>query len=283
MTWGEAGSLPYVPSEELIRRAHGHYHCEGDSEDQLYGDVIRELHRRGTSVEFELARSLILGGQTDLMAIGCDVLAQLGTKARWPDGAWPFREDSLPLLLPLLNDERSDVRAPATSALGHLGLDGCAERVHALADDPSEDVRLRVACALLSRDDDVSLRVLAQLSADADEDVRDWATFGLGSQTDRDEPWIRDALFARVEDEHIDTAVEGVLGLALRRDPRGLPVVRAWLEGGAEYTGMLDAAAEYADPSWLPLLERLRADAADADDHWARCLESAIAKCSAPH
>lgn len=279
---GDAGTLPYLQSEGLIRRAHSHFGTRDNSDDEPYWPVIHELRKRGTRAEFELARSLVLNGEANETVIGCDVLAQLGTKIRWPDGAWPFREESVPLLLPLLDDERSELRAAATCALGHLGVDGFAERVHALVDDPSDDVRFHLARALCGRDDDPSLRVLVRLSADEYDDVRDWATFGLGSQTERDEPWIRDALFARVDDPYVEAAVEGVLGLAVRHDPRGVPVVRAWLEAGAEYTGMLDAAAEYAEPSWLPLLERLRGDSADADRYWVSCLESAITKCSAP-
>lgn len=42
---------------------------------------------------------------------------------------------------------------------------------------------------------------------------------------------------------------------------------------------MLDAAGNYADPTLLPLLEVLRADADEADSWWVQRLERAIEAC----
>lgn len=200
-----------APSEALVRRAlETHERAQTESVDGPargvdYLACIAELHRRGSRLEFELARDLIEeGGVATLVA--CNVLAQLGTRERRPDGAWPFRDESVPLVAPLLDHENADIRAAAVSALGWLGMEGVESRVLALAEDSSEDVRFSVACALQARDDDESLRTLVRLSADPDDDVRDWATFGLGSQTERDEPWIRDALVARLDDSCVDAA-----------------------------------------------------------------------------
>src|SRR5687768_18575105 len=64
--------------------------------------------------------------------------------------------------------------------------------------------------------------------SDADEDVRNWATFGLGSMIDDDSPQIREALLARISDAHDETRGEALVGLALRQDPRVLePLLRA--------------------------------------------------------
>jgi HEAT repeat protein len=58
------------------------------------------------------------------------------------------------------------------------------------------------------------------MSRDTDNNVRDWATFALGTLFDADTPEIRDALFDRVADPHDDTRSEALVGLARRSDPR---------------------------------------------------------------
>ena len=58
---------------------------------------------------------------------------------------------------------------------------------------------------------------------DADEDVRDWATFGLGTLGTVDTPEIRDAFAKRLDDDSSDVVDEALAGLAQRRDKRALP------------------------------------------------------------
>jgi HEAT repeat protein len=55
---------------------------------------------------------------------------------------------------------------------------------------------------------------LAKLTADEDEEVRDWATFGLGVLGDIDTVEIREALAARLSDANDDAREEAVVGLA---------------------------------------------------------------------
>ncbi len=72
-----------------------------------------------------------------------------------------------------------------------------------------------------SRDEAVA--ALRELSADEDEDVRNWATFGIGRMHEGDDPATREALIARVEDPHDETRGEAIWGLAFRHDERVLP------------------------------------------------------------
>ncbi len=86
------------------------------------------------------------------------------------------------LLIPRLAVERdADVLDSVIVALGHAGDARARARVLELADHPDENVRFAVAFALpnLGLEDDDSLAVLRQLSADTDEDVRVWATAAL--------------------------------------------------------------------------------------------------------
>lgn len=105
---------------------------------------------------------------------------------------------------------------------------------------------------------------LVQLSADEDENVRNWATFGLNAQLggpgDKgfvDSDAVRDALAARLDDPHEETRAEAVEGLARRRDPRALPVLQRELEQGPEWQHYIEAAELFADPSLHPALVRI--------------------------
>ncbi len=90
------------------------------------------------------------------------------------------------------------------------------------------------------------MAALRELSTDPDDDVRDWATFGLGPSEATDVATV-EALFARTDDPHYDTRCEAILGLAMRHDPRARALVERELAQpmfGAlieEAQGLLDA------------------------------------------
>jgi HEAT repeat protein len=73
-------------------------------------------------------------------------------------------------------------------------------------------------------DSHLTVPVIA-LSCDEDSNVRDWATFGLGSIIDIDSTAIREALLARLKDDDDETRIEAIEGLALRGDARVVPVI----------------------------------------------------------
>jgi HEAT repeat protein len=88
-----------------------------------------------------------------------------------------------------------------------------------------------VACALGSLPNDaLSVATLLTLMEDADEDVRDWATFGLGVLGDEDSAEIRDALYLRLNGSNADVREEALIGLAKRHDTRGLATLLKALE-----------------------------------------------------
>jgi HEAT repeat protein len=89
--------------------------------------------------------------------------------------------------------------------------------------DPNPEIRFSVACALGSFPNDaLSLRTLISMTQDADEDVRDWATFGVGVLGDADSIELRDSLYLRLSDSNSDVSEEAVVGLAKRHDLRVL-------------------------------------------------------------
>jgi HEAT repeat protein len=86
-----------------------------------------------------------------------------------------------------------------------------------------------VVHGLSGQDDERAIAVLIKLSADDRPQVRNWATFGLGTLIEVDTPAIRSALYQRfiTEDVEADETAEiygeALVGLAHRKDDRILP------------------------------------------------------------
>ena len=78
---------------------------------------------------------------------------------------------------------------------------------------------------------------------DAEADVRDWATFGLGVPGDQDSPEIRAALSRRLSDQNVDASEEALIGLAKRHDTSML----AHLMNELEKTTITDRVVEAAN------------------------------------
>jgi HEAT repeat protein len=110
---------------------------------------------------------------------------------------------------------------------------------------PSADVRFAVACALGSFPNDPRVvNTFLALMQDVDDDVRDWAAFGLGVQGDVDSQEIRDALWQRMSDTSRNVREESLVGLGKRRDQRALPALTAELNQ-TEISDRVIEAAEW--------------------------------------
>jgi HEAT repeat protein len=193
-----------------------------------------------------------------------------------------LRDETSPLVLRSIGNALGEIAHPAS-----VGL------MIPFARHPDAVVRGAVVGALLTHREPAAVDTLLELSRDADDDVRDWATFGLGTQlgpTDPenrteesfvDTPALRDALAARLDDPHLDTRCEAVVGLAMRRDPRALSVLKQEIAKGPEAPLYLEAARWLAAPE---LCEGLRKLAASEDQSsvafWMENgLNEAIAAC----
>jgi HEAT repeat protein len=156
--------------------------------------------------------------------LGVDVLAQLGAESNVSVEQRPFAAPAAKLLLDHLPaEENVEVLASIGIAFGHLRDPRCIPALRGLREHPDLRVRYAVVFGLSGIDDDLAVQTLIELSADVDPHVRDWATFGLGVQIDRDDPAVRNVLMDRLEDPDHDTRVEAIRGLATRGDPRAVP------------------------------------------------------------
>jgi hypothetical protein len=275
-------SLSDASVDELVALS-----LELDDESHEYWAPIRELHERGDQATFERARSLVIDGPDERERIlGVHILAQLGS---WQGRPRPFVDEILPVLEGVAGRDQSPRMIDAVViALGHLSDKRSLSAVLAHVDHSDEEVRYAVAYALPTVSEDppppAVVGALFALMEDADDEVRNWATFGLGSMFEVDTPEVRDALFARIDDEGDDGTVAGeaLVGLARRRDPRALePIIHRLETRNPEPGGLiLDAAAELADRRCLPALYALR-DIEDEDDNpwWTAALARAIEAC----
>jgi hypothetical protein len=257
------------PLDIRIDAALGTY--DQDCRWDLIGGILTEC----PDDVLEAATGLLCSDADHGRTLGADILGRfVGIE---PDSGPVVGEA---LLAALAIEKAATARASIVAALGHLGDAGTLGRVFPLAADASAEVRLAVAFAVAT----ISPQPLApeartaliRLSRDEDPEVRDWATFGLGTLSDDDGPEIRAALLARAEDAHHEARAEALFGLAVRRDPRAVPhlirALRSPLVAGLE----LDAAAAAADPRLLPALWALQ-QAGVADEVRVR---RAIDRCS---
>jgi HEAT repeat protein len=165
-------------------------------------------------------------------------------------------------------------------ALGKAWSDAASLALLSLADHPDADVRFAVACALpcgVEHDEAEALvaDALCRLAGDESPDVRDWAVFGLGTQMAIDTPAVRGVLRGRLWDPDLDVRMEALRGLAGRRDPGVLELIRDQLASAEVEWLVVDAARASADRSLVAALRELeRAGWDDDPDLLAQALRA---------
>jgi HEAT repeat protein len=242
---------------------------------------VSALHARGEKRTFDLASVLCDSFAAGERCLGADVLGQLGAVPGTTPAESEFAAAGGEVLLRLLEeDDEPAVLSSAAVGLGHLRDERAIPQLVGLASNPDEDVRRSVVHGLMGYEDDRAVEALIGLSADPAGGVRDWATFALGVQIDRDTPELRDALAARLDDPNADARAEAIRGLARRRDSRALPAALAAAEDGGGPNideALVLLGATTGDPRLRPHLERLSADpeaASTYGDELTRALEA---------
>lgn len=245
--------------QELFDRAAELRLGDGDEQWEC-ADVITELQRRGTVSVYEIAVGLLTDRNPAARMVACDVLGQLG----WADGK-PFGTQSLLHLLGRTTEANRHVLGAAITALGHLGATNAVPAVlaHEICND--EQVRFSLACALPNMvhadagEDDAGVQALMRLTTDESAEVRDWATFGLGTQLRVDGDAVRDCLRARLEDGDADTRCEALKGLRQRNDAETIQHLTAALRRTTAAPQEVELAYEWGDPDLLGALENMQA------------------------
>jgi HEAT repeat protein len=248
-------------------------------DEEAYADVVEELRKRPEERTFKIASVLCDSFAPGERGLGVDVLAHLGVEPGTDAGDGPYAEQATNVLLRLLEeDDDPGVLQAAAFGLSHIHDPRAIQPLVALSAHPAAEVRYSVVHGLLGHDEDRAVAALIRLSNDADDEVRNWATFALGVQIDRDTPELSEALAARLDDPHEETRAEAIRGLARRRDERALePALAAVADGGGASVdeAIVLLGASTGDPRLRPHLERLRDDPAAAELYGAE-LERAL-------
>lgn len=220
-------------------------------------DAVWSLQYRANQEVLTAASNLCNSQNPKERELGATILGQLGIPQR------NFPDESLTILLNLLKHEQNtDVLSSIGFALGHLRDGRVISSIINQKKHPNSSVRHGVVFALLGYEEELAINTLIELSTDEDDEVRNWATFGLGSQIETDTPAIREALYQRFLNENVENNYEiygeALVGLAKRKDSRIL--TRLVEELSSDYVGILalEAAAEMADSRLYPALIKLQ-------------------------
>jgi HEAT repeat protein len=259
--------------------------ADEDYDDEQAWELIHLLRKQGEPELVDLVLPLLRDPDEWHRQIAAQVLGQYGYEQGRPFGEWVMPE----LVRAARVEPDDETRAIIVDAIGDAEDSAWVPELLRYVRDSYAPVRQSVAASLprmLSGEEmnASAIEALIVLTADADSDVRDWATFSLGNQSDQDSAAIREALAARLEDDGGDTRFEAVLGLSRRGDPRAIEPIRRRLAGPTDDVFLLDlaAAAELADPLLLPELLRLQLEwDGDADEHTV-AVNYAIDRCRRP-
>ncbi|HYD47189.1 MAG TPA: HEAT repeat domain-containing protein [Terriglobales bacterium] len=206
---------------------------EGEDEDawEVYDETRRVLQSRASPDNWDRIAALATHPEAIGRSLVPAVLRYFGDVRV---------DETVELLRRMLAVETDDT---VIANIGHAFIDlhrpdAARELMLPFYRHPSPDVRLAVVHALEFSQHPDALAAMIELSGDADADVRNWATFHLGhaepGEPSFDDPRVREALAARLDDSHSETRAEAVEGLARRGDHRVLPVLKRELAGELE-------------------------------------------------
>ncbi|HEY9754351.1 MAG TPA: HEAT repeat domain-containing protein [Oculatellaceae cyanobacterium] len=167
-----------------------------------------------------------------------------------------------------------DVLCALGWGLGHLDLEFPTRCLTRLSGHSDSRVRYGVVGGILRNECPEAIAAKILLSKDDDVDVRNWATFGLGTmEMDNDE--IRHALAKRLDDSDCEVRFEAISGLAKRGDTRVLKCVQELIAQGDFEADAIALAKFLRDPRLLPTLQHCT----PADEFESKLLEDAIKAC----
>jgi len=202
-----------------------------DPDDDDRWEAINRMRASGGRLIFDRAMAWCGSCDERKQLSGVDILAQIGKTAEHP--VTEFADESYPVIESmLLRDSSTKMKSSAIVALSFLENPAAIPLICSFHSDPDAEIRFSVACALGPpfANDHLAVETLLELMRDEDEDVRNWATFNLGSLGDADSPAIRDALVERLGDSFPDAREEAVEALAKRKDLRVLPALKELLQ-----------------------------------------------------
>lgn len=229
-----------------------------DMESTSMWEHVFALRRMGTISVLEKALSWCSELDPFRRSIGVLILSEMG------DDGQRYSEEAGAMIRTMIQSEQDqDVITSLISAVNFREIAEASDWLISLANHPDEDVRWRVAWGLPipnqhdSEMNRLAIETLIRLSVDSEPSVREWATFSL-SVTEEDSPNLREALLDRMKDPDFNTRSEAAIGLARRKELRGIPLLVEHLKSDRVGELYLQAAEIYADPKLKPALVALK-------------------------
>ncbi len=266
-------------TEELIRIALSK---DPDADNDEYWNPIKVLQYR-LPLAIGRLEGLVRSANPKNREVAATVLGQNSVKEKWDVSRCAGN-----LVAAIETEDSFKVLSSMIFALGHLEDKRVVDTVLPFTRHPNSDVRYATVHSLSRRDDSRAIRALVQLSSDEDFDVRNWATFGLGSMTELDTPEIRDALLNRLNEDDGEIRGEALVGLARRGDVRvATPLLNELANTNSEILpgwpiaheiteAIIHTALDTGSSAWLPVLDQFRSLKIGNPDQ----LEAATAHCS---
>jgi HEAT repeat protein len=251
-------TLPLPP--DLLARLLD-YDEDDEQSSEAHFDRMEEVFAAldSTANRVGLAQAFWAEADEPVRALGFDLLAVQAHRFDWHVEPLIEAADALPLAG--AGRAGLKLRRAAANALACIVDDArVLGPLLRFAGDEDPVVRWQVARGIPVGVDPLpreAVDVLTAMLRDEDSDVRDWAAFALGVR-ENDTPELRDALARVMFDADDNTAAEAAHALALRKDPRVLPVLRRALTQPSIGRLYFEAAGALADPELLPTLRGLK-------------------------
>ena len=250
-----------------------------------YWDIVAELNTRATTEMVEAAQSMFESANWHKRVMAVHILGEMTLRNPSKNCYQSYAvEQTHEILCRALRDQCLQVVIAALRGLGYRPAPEAVTAIMQYADHPDAQVRKAVAVSLGSYAQNQCLDVLLRLAADANDDVRDWATFSLNliCQNGIDTPAVRERLWVNMYDTYGEVRGEAILGLAMRKDPGVTDFLLNKTD--VSYYGFceLEAAETLADPRLYPVLEKFWNQCStdnDTDIAWLSALRDAMQAC----
>ncbi|WP_337964809.1 hypothetical protein [uncultured Flavobacterium sp.] len=240
-------SLVNYSNEKLFER------LLNNKSSKNYWNFITELRKRKDNDIFEKSVELTKSEIVKEKIIGINILAQFGFPRL-------HLKEILKIYFDLLKTETDkNVISSILYGIGHNNDNLTDKQINVICaykDHKSVTVKYALVYAILAIDKNKTINTLIELSKDKDSDIRDWATFGIGTQIETDTQIIREALWERINDTDTTTRLEAIVGLAKRKDENIKKILKKELLEIDEFGSLiLEAIEEYNDKDFILLIE----------------------------
>lgn len=221
---------------------------------KAYWEYISILRSRSSEEVFIKCTELINSDSANHKKIGIDVLAQLGLPPR------KFLKQTLKIYFHLLKvEENPEILMSVLYGISHNNENLSKSKIHLLcsfAKNENKLIKEGLVAALIGIEDKLAIETIIKFSSDKINQIRNWATFDLGTLLTIDNEKIRTALWKRVNDKHQETRLEAIIGLANRKDQRINEIIIQELKAGEMGILLLEAVLEMKSKEFLPIMKK---------------------------